>query len=651
MANLIDILINARWQGGSATQQAKRDLGGIDNASQKSSVSLRGFATQAVAVTAALGTIAVAVKQGYEALQEGAEIDLANQRFERLAGTIGTTASALRMDLTEATRGMMTQAEQVALAGDLMSLGLAKTHEQAVRLTRVASALNMDMNQLVLTLTNQTTMRFDSLGVAVDGFDERLEALEKQGYSTNEAFSEAFLQQAEAQILKVGDAADTAAGKLERLENRAEDAGDALKLRFLQAVDPALTNMLRYFEATDLLADALARGAISQDEYNDTLARLQRLGIDRVQDELAHVEAVNRHIQASRELQRELRNQRDALLEYTEIPVINRDEDLLAESRFFRERFERRVRIGLVPEPELDEGKLTADVQAEIDNAMAAGDFRAAFQLELEAGVTGITSTGAAGAEAQNRAEGIAELMGLGDAALAESAERAARLYYTEVADQATIQARQDRFAEAVVESFDADAYRVMLENKLTGAVPAPEVRPTVDATEVDVLAGKLSLTQAEIAGVTQTVASIDDLPVRTLRDVADEAGDNLADITDGSPYQADVTGNLEEKLGVIQSIESTLNRIPGTYNVRINTTTSGVPAPSAGASGLGQGGPAPSPSLPPQGNPGFAGGGNNINLSPGSIVVSGVSDPNQAAEMVVRKLQDRGVLRQGMLR
>ena len=57
-------------------------------------------------------------------------------------------------------------------------------------------------------------MRFDALGISVDGFDEKVKALEETGLSASEAFNEAFLQQAEEQIKKVGDVANTSEGHL-----------------------------------------------------------------------------------------------------------------------------------------------------------------------------------------------------------------------------------------------------------------------------------------------------------------------------------------------------------------------------------------------------------------------------------------------------
>lgn len=202
-------------------------------------------------VGSALNKMGQYAQAAYAAIKEGAQIELAQIRFERLAASIGTTADALMDQLGPAVGGMMSQADQMKLAGDLMSLGLAKTTDEAVRLTGVAAQLGMNMNQLVLTLTNQTTMRFDALGVAVDGFDAKVKALEQQGYSTDEAFKWAFIQQAEDQIKRVGSVADTTAGQLMILEAGMKDLTDSMKQDAAEGIAPFVTALNTMREATD----------------------------------------------------------------------------------------------------------------------------------------------------------------------------------------------------------------------------------------------------------------------------------------------------------------------------------------------------------------------------------------------------------------
>lgn len=219
------------------------------------------------------------LKQGWDFAKEGAQIQLTEQRFARLAQSIGTTGEALTGQLKAATKGMLSDAALMQTATDLLSLGLAKSSDQVVRLSRVSSALNMDMNQLVLTLANQTTMRFDQLGVSVDGFDKRLEALKKTGRSVNEAFTEAFLQQAEEQISRVGEAVDTTAGKMQKFEARLSNLGDNLK----KTAADALTPILDEGAQLALIYDDNARAS---DRLAAANQRLGRLGIMQVTDQV-----------------------------------------------------------------------------------------------------------------------------------------------------------------------------------------------------------------------------------------------------------------------------------------------------------------------------------------------------------------------------
>ena len=247
----IRIIINAANKASADLQKVKQDVKGVGDAGTQAKSGVDGFANgigavmgKAVAVAGTLVAVSAALKQVYDSMKEGAELEYAAGRFDRLAEAAGTTADVLLGDLKEATNGMLSDAELMSSAGDLMALGLATTREEVIRLTTVAGALGMNMNQLVLTLTNQTTMRFDALGVSVAGFDEKVKALEESGMSAQEAFSEAFLQQAEEQIKKVGSASDYAIGDIMRFEAAIKNLGDTGKQSLLPLADtviPALT--------------------------------------------------------------------------------------------------------------------------------------------------------------------------------------------------------------------------------------------------------------------------------------------------------------------------------------------------------------------------------------------------------------------------
>lgn len=239
--NSIKILIEAQNKATKELNQVKKELEGLKKATKDTGTeggkSVGGLLDQfkalkmgAVPYLAAAGAAVVAFKKVMDFSREGATLEFTGEKFERLAETIGSTKDAMLRDLREVSKGTVSDMELMASATDFMALGLAKSHDEVVRLTNVASALGMNMNQLVLTLTNQTTMRFDALGVSVDGFKEKVKALEDAGMSASDAFKEAFLQQAEEQMKKVGNAADAAIGSFKRLEAAQKNYFDSLKL-------------------------------------------------------------------------------------------------------------------------------------------------------------------------------------------------------------------------------------------------------------------------------------------------------------------------------------------------------------------------------------------------------------------------------------
>jgi len=296
MANL-QIVISALNKASGEINKVKGEIKGVGDTGKVAEGGVKGFGASLSSVigTAALvaggvAAVSMALKEVYETAKEGAQLEYARTKFDNLAESIGTVSDALLVDLREATRGTVSDAELVAGAANFMALGLADTHEEVVRLTRVAGALGMNMNQLVLTLTNQTTMRFDQLGVAVEGFDEKVKALEASGLSAQEAFTEAFLQQAEEQIERVGDIADTSAGKIMQMESAFKNLGDAIKLSMADTMDvfaPAmatladnLTNNVKigdeFTNVINGLRNAQKSGLIEADEYN---AIMREIGV------------------------------------------------------------------------------------------------------------------------------------------------------------------------------------------------------------------------------------------------------------------------------------------------------------------------------------------------------------------------------------
>lgn len=261
----------------------------------------------------AIAGVGVTLKKAFDLAREGAQIELVKTRFDRLSTSIGTTSDALMSDLRTATRGLYSDTELATSAMDLMGLGLAKTHDEAVRLASISSALNMNMNQLVLTLTNQTTMRFDALGVSVDGFKEKVAELEAAGMDANAAFTEAFLQQAEAQIEKVGHAADTGAGEFLKMEAHWKNLTDSIKTNLATAFVPLLKYLNDTREASEAYGSVLSKVAQQQGMTTDELQRAMRTVSDSQDYYRGLVAEYQRAEQYGRSWERSLRAQGVAL--------------------------------------------------------------------------------------------------------------------------------------------------------------------------------------------------------------------------------------------------------------------------------------------------------------------------------------------------
>jgi hypothetical protein len=122
-------------------------------------------------------------------------------------------------------------------------------------------------------------MRFDALGVSVDGFDDKVKALEASGLSAEEAFGEAFLQQAEEQIEKVGHAADSAKGSFDRLEASFANQSASFKKNVATALAPAIEDWADLLDENinlqDILEGTLEKGIINQEEYADILGKVR----------------------------------------------------------------------------------------------------------------------------------------------------------------------------------------------------------------------------------------------------------------------------------------------------------------------------------------------------------------------------------------
>ena len=252
---------------GTATGKIILDASGVAKGAVEAGRSIQrfqsGVTTAMVGVGVAIGAATTAValmKKGWETFERGAQIDALENRFERLADSIGSSGDVLMTRLKEATNGMMTSAELMESATGIMSLGLGKTEDQTVRLATVVGKLGWDMQQVILTFANNSKMRLDALGLSVEDVTTRAKALEEQGYSTDAAFDMAVIEAGEAKVELLGDVSGTTAGKIDILKSAWASAKDVFAVSFSEGIVEQLDTISK---SVDDLAPAIEEGMSS----------------------------------------------------------------------------------------------------------------------------------------------------------------------------------------------------------------------------------------------------------------------------------------------------------------------------------------------------------------------------------------------------
>jgi hypothetical protein len=175
---------------------------------------------------------------------------------------------------------MVSDAELISGASDIISLGLAKNEGDTVRLATAVSTLGLDMQQVILTFANNSKARLDSLGLSVEGVTQKAAELEAQGF-VGDAFDEAVLIGLEQKMQLLGDASQTTAGKLAILESNWANLTNSMKEGLAAAVEPAVTLLVglgEYGDQVDTIIDSNIAAAKSFDDLVEEGRKIAEVG-------------------------------------------------------------------------------------------------------------------------------------------------------------------------------------------------------------------------------------------------------------------------------------------------------------------------------------------------------------------------------------
>lgn len=248
----VDLIVKAITQG---FETVAADMKRVQESTKKTESRFTEMASKMNVVNQALSMTAQTFGQVWSVLEQGAALNLAAERFDNLTASIGTTSDALLNDLGKATGGMMGNAEMIASASQIISLGLADNQKDVVDLAGLVSNLGWDMQQVIMTFANNSKMRLDALGISLTDVEQRAKALEAQGYNTDKAFDMAVIQAGQAKLELLGSAADTGAGAMKRLEVATEDMKTSLLGFIAMRSEGAIVGLANTIDAVGQASD------------------------------------------------------------------------------------------------------------------------------------------------------------------------------------------------------------------------------------------------------------------------------------------------------------------------------------------------------------------------------------------------------------
>lgn len=273
----VSYILDVDYEGNATLQRARTDLRETGEAGRaaaggvgETSSGLHGLAGASAAGALALGAVSVAFAgaaraagAAYDAIGRGAELEDTREDFEALAESVGMSSSALLEGIETASGGLLTAAQGMASASELINLNLGLTQDQITALVGSAAELGVSLEDVTNVINTQSTRGLAALGLGIDNVQARVKELTDTGMGLEQAFATATIEAMADKIAVVGTTSETAAGKMLQLEA----SGQELKDTFSELA-------FTLFEAAGGV-EAVARGATSVSILSDALAMME----------------------------------------------------------------------------------------------------------------------------------------------------------------------------------------------------------------------------------------------------------------------------------------------------------------------------------------------------------------------------------------
>lgn len=599
MANTYQLVIDAVWKGASAFAKAQADFDKLNKeattGSQKAAASFKLMHGNIIAAGIAIGGAAIAARQLYGTLREGAQVQTTALRFDKLSASIGTTADTMLGRLREATKGMMSDMDLMSSASQIMSLRLADNEDQVIRLATVVGTLGWDMQQVILTFANMSTMRLDALGLSVSEVKDKAKELEAAGMSAQEAFKEAVILAGEAR-LDVGGVSE-AEQAFKQFEAAIANTRSELSLMAIElATTLGLVEQLGRFAGTmnmrGMLNELKDAGQITEEQFNKLFSVLRHAGPEAAQAMLDSMLDANKQMEGGwfhmgdvvRMVNADIRNE----LEFTRAGIINTGMELrnllgmAGQLDWMGGAIAGGAPSPLISDPGRDNRQRwrVLHAQAAARAADSAGPF-----ADMRAGMSQGTTT------AYGYAAAIDEVaMAHGRMASAFSAEANAKiedglinadgLVNMENASRALYEQAGAAGATASQLALLGVATGTLTEEQAQAALKAAILMERIKQIAGAVASGDMSIGDA-MGGLSGFQQQLDSGALGGIEGLT-AAADEFANGT----YQATLDVENAQALAGINAVQEAVNNLDGTYYVNVMTTTNTPTEPPGRASG-----------------------------------------------------------------
>jgi len=663
------------------TEQQMRKIDGTSRQADKGMAGLGGTFGKVAMLLGGMKLGQMAVELG----TLGAEAQRTEASFTGVAGG-AEKATAMLDALKVATNGTKSEVELMSGATTIMALGLGKTADEIGTIMRNVEGLGArfggNMQTFQLMMSNDSLMRIDSFGIGVEEATKRIEEYKKAGMDAGEAFDTAVMDLMTEKFESLGGTMDDNKASIDRMKASLQD----LKVEIGQGLAPTIgtlaTNMgdlLRLtnragkeygsmgWQIADMLVEAVdfadwIHTSIDDMEELESAERGYRAETARLTGQAEeYIAKVREQAEVTLRHQIAMRSTNGVVVE--SLDVWKQYERAQAQSSEAMQRYPEELR------------KIAKEAEA----AAAAVDLiswgtNQTFSADIEAGAENIGELRDKAGELQAK---IAELEGLRYRTSAQETELAGlredlgsvndsiqgiidstdKMVKTFILGMVEMQIAADKDITPV----ESDFY-VRLAAKF-GLVDdaAIEMRSTVLDVLADVTAG--TLTPAEGIKALGDAAIEAQTPLTELGTEGGVALDALGLAADGA---ADSLDKAARDAGALQSAIDALHGkdiIIRTYLEEHRAVGHASPVPyernasggwvNAGSASLvGERGPemiyptSAGVSVVPLSGAGADGGTRLGSTWTGDVVIQGVSDPEAAANAVIRKLADRGLIR-----